>query len=146
MLIWLTFLYLFLSSRVKHDSELKQRECWPSRASWIASGSSMFRLMERFYLTQRIWILPFTFHCANFLSQSTERQIENIHFQFPFLMPCTSTFSLLIKHSVLAGMGRGEEVRVNTLSRLWTIYFWLTSQLSTVQYIYVANLKCMAAQ
>ena len=52
---------------------------------------------------------------------------------------------------VLAGMGMGggvelEEVRVNTLFKLWTIYFWLTSQFSTVQYIYVANLKCMAAQ
>ena len=53
---------------------------------------------------------------------------------------------------VLAGMGMGgggarvEEARVNTLFKLWTIYLWLTSQFSTVQYIYVANLRCMAAQ
>ena len=52
---------------------------------------------------------------------------------------------------VLAGMGlggggEGEEVRVNTLFKLWTIYLWLTSQFSTVQYIYGANLRCMAAQ
>ena len=32
----------------------------------------MFRLMERFCLTERIWILPLTFHCANLLSQSTK--------------------------------------------------------------------------
>ena len=36
-----------------------QRERWPSRTSWIATGSSMFLLMERFYLTQRI-LLPST--------------------------------------------------------------------------------------
>ena len=39
-----------------------------------------------------------------------------------------------------------EEVRVNTLSKLWTIYLWLTSQFSTLQYVYAANLRCMAAQ
>ena len=42
--------------------------------------------------------------------------------------------------------GEGEEVHVNTLFKLWTIYLWLTSQFSTVQYIYGANLRCMAAQ
>ena len=53
---------------------------------------------------------------------------------------------------VLAGMGlaggggEAEEVRVNTLFKLWTIYLWLTSQFSTVKYIYGANLRCMAAQ
>ena len=40
---------------------------------------------------------------------------------------------------MLAGMGRGEEVRVNTLFRLWTIYFWLTSQFSTVLEIRVSQ-------
>ena len=87
--------------------------------------------------------------------ESEHRKIENIYFQFPFLMSWSSTFSLLLLrtllHSdevdeVLAGMGRGEEVRVNTLFKLWTIYFWLTSQFSTVQDIYAANLKRMAAQ
>ena len=41
------------------------------------------------------------------------------------------------------GWGLGGGVRVNTLFKLWAIYFWLTSQFSTVQYIYVANLMCM---
>ena len=44
------------------------------------------------------------------------------------------------------GRGEGEEVRVNTLFKLWTIYLWLTSQFSTVKYIYVANPKRMATQ
>ena len=80
--------------------------------------------------------------------QSEHRKTENIHFQFPFLMSWTSTFSLLIKVPIAFGWGRwsagwdgggGEEVRVNTLFKLWTIYFWLTPQFSTVQYIYVAT-------
>ena len=83
--------------------------------------------------------------------ESEHQKIENIYFQFPFLMCWTSTFSLLLLRSLLHsdevdGMGRGEEVRVNTLFKLWTIYFWLTSQLRTVQDIYAAKLKRMAAQ
>ena len=42
--------------------------------------------------------------------------------------------------------GVGGEVCVYTLLKFWTVYSWLTFQFSTVQYIYVANLKCMAAQ
>ena len=40
----------------------------------------------------------------------------------------------------------GGKERVNTLFKLWTIYLWLTSQFTIVQYIYAANLRCMAAQ
>ena len=43
-----------------------------SRVSRIATGSSMFRLMERFCLTQRIW-MPLSSRCTNLSSQITER-------------------------------------------------------------------------
>ena len=78
-----------LRFRVKRNSELKWPECWPSRTSWIATGSSMFLLMERFCLTQRI-LLPSTVE----FDESEHRKTENIHFRFPFLTSWTSTFSL----------------------------------------------------
>ena len=75
-------------------------------------------------------------------------------------MSSTSTFWLLIKVPIALGWGRwsagwdgdggggggGEVVRVNTLFKLLTIYLWLTSQISTLQYIYAANQRCLAAQ
>ena len=62
-----------------------------------------------------------------------------------------SIFDVLgVIDEVLAGMGVAEggggEVFVNTLLKLWTVYSWLAFQFSTVQYIYVANLTCMAAK
>ena len=58
-----------------------------------------------------------------------------------------SVFDVLgVVDKVLAGMGVGGEVLVNTLLKLGTIYSWLMFQFSTVQYIYIANLKCMAAK
>ena len=144
-----------LCFRVKHKGDLKQRERWPSRASWIASGRSMSCLMERCCVTQWIWILPLTFHGANLLSQSTERQktsSSSFHFWYPGRQRSRCLIRSLLHwveiDEVLAGIGMGVwgEVRVNTLFKLWTLYFWLTSQFSTVQYTYLANLKCMAAQ
>ena len=44
---------------------------------------------------------------------------------------------------VLSGMG-GR--RCYTVFKLWTVYSWLTSQFSLIQYIYVAILNFMAAQ
>ena len=134
--------------RVKHNSELKQWECWPLSASWIATGSSMFRLMERFCLTYTTNLNSSSYLPLCEFVESEHWKTENIHFQFPFLMSWTSTFSLLIKVPIALGWGRwsagwdggrGEEVRVNTLFKLWTIYFRLTSQFSTGQYTYIAT-------
>ena len=72
------------------NSELKQPERSPSRTSWIATGSSMFLLMEPFCLTQRI-LLPSTVE----FDESEHWKTESIHFRFPFLTSWTSTFSLL---------------------------------------------------
>ena len=46
---------------------------------------------------------------------------------------------------VLGGMGMGER-RCYTVFKLWTVYSWLTSQFSLIQYIDVANLDFTAAQ
>ena len=90
--------------------------------------------------------------------ESEHWKTENIQFPLEFWCPgCQLSRCLLrpLLHSVevdevLAGMGiggrEGEEVLVNTLFKLRTIYICLTSQFSTVQYIYAANLRCMAAQ
>ena len=92
-LINITFLYLYPMTHCvfvsNGNSELKWPECWPSRTSWIATGSSMFLLMERFCLTQRI-LLPSTVE----FDESEHWKTENIHFRFPFLTSWTSTFSL----------------------------------------------------
>ena len=56
---------------------------------------------------------------------------------------------LAVVDEELAGMGMGMGrvgVRVNIIFKLWTIYLWLSSQFRTIQYVYVANLRCMTAQ
>ena len=96
------------------------------------------RLMERFCLTETNLNSSSYLPLCEFV-ESEHLKTENIHFQFPFLMSWTSTFCLLIKVSIARGWGRwstgwdgfgggeGEEVCVNTLFKLWTIYLWSTS-------------------
>ena len=134
----LSLAYYTLCFRVKH-SELKQRERWPSLDRALLSLTTNLNSSSYLPLCEFV--------------ESEDRKTENIHFHFPFL--------IFIKVPIALGWGRWsagwdgdggrgcwrvEETRVNTLFKLWTIYLWLTSQFSTVQYIYAANLRCMAAQ
>ena len=138
----LSLAYDTLCFRVKQNSELKQRERWPSLDGTLLSHTTNLNSSSYLPLCEFV--------------ESEHRKTENIHFQFPFLMSWTSTFWLLIKVPIVLGWGRWSagwdgdggrgEGRVNTLFKLWTIYLWLTSQFTIVQYIYAANLRCMAAQ
>ena len=80
----------------------------------------MFLLMERFCLTQRI-LLPSTVE----FDESEHWKTENIHFRFPFLTSWHGRQRSRCLKSLLQSVELSPEV---------------------VQYIYVANLKCMATQ
>ena len=106
---------------------------WPLWTSWIATGSSMFRLTERFCLTQRI-LLPSTVGIWSVRPLEDRKIISTsgFHFRRPGRQRSRCLRSLL--HWV-------SEIYVS-LFKLWTAYSWLTFQFSTVP---GPDLKCMAA-
>ena len=106
---------------------------WPSWTSWIATGSSMFRLMERFCLTQRI-LLPST------VGIWSVRALEDRKYPLPVSIFDVLDVNVLV--ALIRSLLHWVSERYVSLFKLWTVYSWLTFQFSTVP---GPDLKCMAA-